>query len=274
MNNLNIQELKDFAFGVRKNILKMSTKGGCYIGSAYSAVEILTYLYKHQLNINSNDLKSPDRDYFLLSKGHSVPVLYGTFIELGWMDEKRLDNYLTTSDYLYCNPNIPIDGVEFHSGSLGHNLAIANGIAIDIKLKNASNKVYVLMGDGELNEGSNWEAILTASAYKLNNLTAIVDRNRLQANITTEDLIPIEPIEDKFKAFGWNVTRINGHNFDEIHNAFSALPFEKNKPNVIIADTIRGKGIPSIEQQASKWFVNFSEEDYNKALTELEANRE
>lgn len=273
MDELNIQELKDFAFRVRKNILKMSTKGGSYIGSAFSSVEIVSYLYNNQLNINLNNLNSPDRDYFLLSKGHAVPVLYGAFIELGWFDENRLDYYLTTQDYLYWHPNRNIKGVEFHSGSLGHNLAIANGIAIDIKLKNASNKVYVLMGDGELNEGSNWEAILTANAYKLNNLTVIIDRNRFQANITTENLIPIEPIEEKFKAFGWNAKRIDGHNFEEIHSAFSSLPFGVDKPNVIIADTIRGKGIPSIEQQASKWFVNFNEDEYNNALIELEANR-
>ncbi len=274
MKELNIQELKDFSFRVRKNILKMSTKGGSYIGSAFSATDLVSYLYTNVLNINLNNLKSPDRDYFFLSKGHAVPVLYGTFIELGWFDEKRLDNYLKTSDYLYWHPNRHIDGVEFHAGSLGHNLAVANGVAIDIKLKAASNKVYILMGDGELNEGSNWEAILTANAYKLDNLTVIVDRNRFQANITTEDLIPIEPIEDKFKAFGWAVKRIDGHNFEEIHSAFSTLPFEQGKPSVIIADTIRGKGIPSIEQQASKWFVNLNQDEYENALIELESNKE
>ena len=143
------------------------------------------------------------------------------------------------------------------------------GVAIDCKLRKQKNKVIVILGDGELNEGSIWEAALVASAKKLDNLIAVVDRNKFQANIDTESLIPLEPISDKFEAFGWNVKSCNGHDFEDLENAFSSLPSESGKPGLVIAETIRGKGLPSIEARADRWFVNFTNEEAEMLLKEL-----
>lgn len=269
MKSENFQELIDFSKKVRLNILEMARNGGCFIGAAFSCVEIIVYLYKKFLNISLENLKEKDRDYFFLSKGHAVPSLYGTFIELGWLNKTRLNNYLTTKDNLYWHPNTEIEGIDFHSGSLGHCLSIGTGVAFDIKLTKTNGKVVVLTGDGELNEGSNWEALLVASSYKLDNLIIIVDRNRLQANVKTETLIQLEPLEEKFRAFNCGVKRIDGHNFDELEQTFSLLPFEQNKPNVIIAETIRGKSIPEIEGRPDKWFCHLNEDEFVKYSEEI-----
>ena len=263
------KELEQVSLKVREHIIKMSTDGGCFIGASLSCADILVYLYKRFLNIDNNFLQSPDRDYFLLSKGHDVPALYGTLAEVGILDSKRLKNHLKTNDDIYWHPNTKIPGIEFHSGSLGHLLSVSMGIAYDIKLRKGKNKVVVLMGDGELNEGSVWEGLLVAASKKLDNLIAIVDRNKFQANIETEKLIKLESLDNKFEAFGWNVFRTSGHNFDAMDKVFSKLSYSKGKPNIIIADTIRGKGLPSIENRADRWFVNFTKVEVEELLNEL-----
>lgn len=166
--------------------------------------------------------------------------------------------------------NIP--GIEFHSGSLGHMLGVSAGIAIDCKIKNAKNKIAVMVGDGELNEGSNWESILLANANKLDNILVIVDRNKFQANLKTEDLVPIEPLDKKFESFGCGVKRISGHDFNAIEEALDVFPFEKDRVSVLIADTIRGKGIPSIEERADKWFFKTTSTEAASLLKELKDN--
>ena len=269
----NLKQLKKFSFNVREHILRLSAIGGCYIGSALSLVEITTYLYNNFLNINSEMLDNPERDYVFLSKGHSVPVLYSTFVELGWIQETRLENHLKITDDIYWHPNINVPGVEFPAGSLGHNLSVAIGVAIDCKLKNQKNKIVVIMGDGELNEGSVWEGLLTATAYKLDNLIIIIDRNKLQANTLTENLIPLEPLADKFTSFGCAVECIDGHNFYDLSVAFNAIPFNEEKLSVIIADTVRGKGIQSIENRADRWYANFSIAEYETMINELYFNQ-
>ncbi|MGZ3873570.1 MAG: transketolase, partial [Mucilaginibacter sp.] len=225
--------------------------------------------YAEFLNINASTLDDPDRDYLFLSKGHDVPALYGTFVELGLLDAQRLENHLSVTDHIYWHPNTKIPGIEFHSGSLGHLPSVAIGVAMDIKIKGGNNKVVCIMGDGELNEGTCWEAALVANAYKLDNLIFVIDRNQFQANMATEDLIPLEPLHDKFTAFGAAVKRINGHSFDALREAFSAYPFQAGKLNVIIADTVRGKGLPSIERRADRWFCNFNPAEVNDLLGEL-----
>jgi transketolase len=269
MRKEKLLNLEQTALKVREHIINMSTNGGCFIGASLSWTDLCVYLYKEFLNIKKETLKDPARDYLFLSKGHTVPALYGMFAELGWIEKERLNNHLKTNDFIYWHPNANIPGIEFHSGSLGHNFAVASGVAIDCKLKNQNNKVVVVVGDGELNEGSNWEATLVASAYKLDNLLVIIDRNRFQANIQTEDLIPLEPLDKKFEAFGCSVKTINGHNFEEIENALSAFPFEQGKVSVLIADTIRGKGLPSIQSRADRWFANFNADEIEKLLNEL-----
>lgn len=264
-----IDILKAQALKVREHIVRMSTDGGCFIGASLSCTDLFVYLYNEFLQLNPSNLKDPNRDYLLLSKGHDVPALYGVFAELGWIEKDRLKNHLKNNDFIYWHPNRNIPGIEFYSGSLGHLPSVAVGIAMDIKIRGGKNKVVVVTGDGELNEGSVWESILIAQAYKLDNLIFLVDRNQFQANIRTEDLIPLEPLQDKFKAFGCAVRRINGHDFTALENAFSSFPIEAGKPNVIIADTVRGKGLPSIAERADRWFCNFTHQEVEDLLKEL-----
>lgn len=240
---------------VREHIIQMSKNGGCFLGSAFSSTEILIFLYNYFLNISLENLQDKARDYFFLSKGHAVPALYGVFVEKGFIKKSRLKNHLTTNDDIYWHPNKNIPGVEFHSGSLGHLLSIAIGVAFDCKLNNINNKIVVLLGDGELNEGSIWESIQIASAYKLDNLLIIVDRNNMQANKFTEELIPLNPLNIKFEAFGCSVRIADGHNYNDLYEALSTFPSEKGRPSVLIADTLRGKGIAGIENKVNKWFV-------------------
>ncbi|PTR01125.1 transketolase [Mucilaginibacter yixingensis] len=270
--NYNPEQLTATAFKVREHIIRMSTDGGCFIGASLSAVDLIVYLYNNFLNITADNLDDENRDYLFLSKGHDVPALYGTLAELGILETERLQNHLSINDHIYWHPNTKIPGIEFHSGSLGHLPSVAIGVAMDIKLRGGNNKVICILGDGELNEGTCWEAMLVANAYKLDNLIFVVDRNQFQANIRTEELIPLEPLADKFAAFGAAVKRIDGHNFDALHEAFSAYPFHPGKPNVVIADTMRGKGLPSIQERADRWFCNFSGDEIDQLLLELHGN--
>ena len=269
----NFSDLEAIALKVREHIIRMSTDGGCFVGASLSATDLIVYLYAEFLNINAKNLDDPNRDYLFLSKGHDVPALYGTFAELGLLDPERLKNHLSTSDHIYWHPNTHIPGIEFHSGSLGHLPSVAIGVALDIKIRGGNNKVICIIGDGELNEGTCWEAVLVANAYKLDNLIFVIDRNQFQANMATEDLIPLEPLHDKFTAFGAAVKRINGHSFDALHEAFSAYPFQTGKLNVVIADTVRGKGLPSIERRADRWFCNFNAAEVKDLLKELHGER-
>jgi transketolase len=269
MNKKKSAELTQTSLRVREHIIRMSGRGGCFIGASLSCTDLIVYLYKKFLNVSKENLKDPKRDYFFLSKGHDVPALYGTYVELGWLEEARLKNHLSTGDFIYWHPNRNIPGIEFHSGSLGHNLSVAMGVAMDCKLRKQRNKVVVVVGDGELNEGSMWEALLVASAYKLDNLLIIVDRNQFQANMPTEELIPLNPLNKKFEAFGCKTKKVNGHNFEKMDEVFKEFPFEKGKVSVVIAETVRGKGLPSIEKRADRWFVNFKQEEIDQLLNEL-----
>ncbi len=269
MNKEKLLELQNTSLNVREHIINMSTNGGCFIGASLSCADLIVYLYKNFLNVSKEKLTDPARDYFFLSKGHDVPALYGTYIELGWLEKERLQNHLKTNDDIYWHPNRKIPGIEYHSGSLGQNLSVAIGVALDCKLKGQTNKVVVVVGDGECNEGSMWEALLVANSKKLDNLIIIVDRNEFQANFPTEELIPLNPLNKKFEAFNCNVKIVNGHNFEEMESTFSKFPFEKEKISVVIANTVRGKGLPSIEKRADRWFVNFTQEEVEQLLREL-----
>lgn len=273
MEAIHKTRLQQISLKVREHIVRMSTGGGCFTGASLSAVDLLVYLYSDFLNITAANLNDVGRDYLFLSKGHDVPALYGTFAELGLLDKERLANHLTLNDYIYWHPNTRIPGVEFHSGSLGHLPSVAVGVAMDIKISGGTNKVICITGDGELNEGTCWEALLVANAYKLDNLIFVVDRNHFQANVRTEELIPLEPLAQKFEAFGAAVKRIDGHDYDALETAFSAFPFENGKVNVVIADTIRGKGLPSIQERADRWFCNFSADEVEQLLLELHGHQ-
>ena len=233
MTNEMKADLAGLALRVREHVIRLSTDGGCFIGASLSCADLVAYLYTRVLRVTPATLTDPDRDYFFLSKGHDVPALYGTLAELGFMPKERLANHLKTTDKVYWHPNRDVPGVEFHSGSLGHLLSVAIGVALDAKMRKSPARVFVVLGDGELDEGTIWEGCLVASAFKLDNLVAIVDRNEFQANIRTEELVPLEPIDAKFRAFGWSAATIDGHDFTAMERVFPAkLPAETGRPTV------------------------------------------
>lgn len=267
-----LEQLPALALAVREHIVRLATAGGCFIGASLSCADLLVHLYTRVLRLSRETLADPGRDYLFLSKGHDVPALYGTLAELGFIPRERLANHLRTSDSIYWHPNRAVPGVEFHSGSLGHLLSVAIGVALDCRLRGGANRVYVVLGDGELDEGSVWEACLVAAAFRLDNLVAIVDRNEFQANVRTEQLIPLEPIPAKFEAFGWSCRTADGHSFAELEAALAPLrdaPYAPGKPSVLVARTVRGKGLPSIEARADRWFANFTAEEVEGLLAEL-----
>lgn len=263
------RQLGDIALRVREHIIRMATDGGCFIGASLSCADLLVHLYSRVLRITPATVKDPGRDYLFLSKGHDVPALYGTLAELGYIGRERLAHHLKTDDAIYWHPNRAVPGVEFHSGSLGHLMSVAMGVALDCRMRKGPNRVFVVVGDGELNEGSMWEAALVAAAHRLDNLVGVVDRNGFQANLPTEELIPLEPIEKKFEAFGWSTRRVDGHSFAALDDAFRTFPLAAGRPTVVIAETVRGEGLPSIERRADRWFANFSHEEVAQLLKEL-----
>jgi transketolase len=262
-------DLEALALRVREHVLRMATNGGCFVGASLSCTDLLVYLYSRVVRLSPDRLADPDRDYVFLSKGHDVPALYGLLAELGYFPRERLANHLSVDDCLYWHPNRGVPGVEFHSGSLGHLLSVAAGVALDIRMRKGPNRVYVIIGDGECDEGSVWEACLVAGALKLDNLTVIVDRNHFQANVRTEELVPLEPMADKFRAFGLEPRRLSGHDFAALEAAFRQQPLAAGRPSVLICDTVRGKGLPSLEDKAERWFANFSADEVAGLLDEL-----
>jgi transketolase len=262
-------DLEALALRVREHVVRMATGGGCFLGASLSCADLLVHLYSRVLRVSPSTLTDPDRDVLLLSKGHDVPALYGTLAELGYFPRERLAQHLKTTDSIYWHPNRAIPGIEFHSGSLGHGLAVGAGIALEAKLRGSPARVFVVLGDGELDEGSVWESLLVASARGLDNLVAIVDRNELQANVRTEELVPLEPLEAKFAAFGAGTRTADGHDFAQLDLAFASLPAIVGRPTAIVAQTVRGKGLPSIERRADRWFVDLTEEEVEMLLREL-----
>jgi transketolase len=256
---------------VREHVLRMAVRGGCFVGASLSSADLLVHLYSRVLRIRPETIDDPDRDLMLLSKGHDVPALYGTLVELGFLAAARLENHLGPADVLYWHPSSAVPGVEFHSGSLGHLLAVGIGMALDAKLRGSRSRVFVLLGDGELNEGSIWEACLVAAAHRLDNLVAIVDRNGFQANARTEDLIPLEPLTGKLEAFGWRCRTVDGHDFGALAQAFDGLPARAGAPTAIVARTVRGRGVPSLEDRAEGWFLRLTAAEAEGLIAEMHA---
>jgi len=263
------RELEALALRVREHVVRMATNGGCFVGASLSCADLLVWLYARFLRVDPRRLADPTRDYLLLSKGHDVPALYATCAELGYFPLERLRNHLTSTDHLYWHPNRQVPGVEFHSGSLGHLLAVGLGIAYDVRARGHGGRVVVVLGDGELNEGSVWEALLVARAQKLDNLLLVVDRNGIQANLRTEHLVPLEPLAAKFEAFGCAVRHADGHDFDDLERAFAGVPFAAGAPGVVIARTVRGRGFPSLEDRVDRWFCNFTAAEVEALVREL-----
>jgi transketolase len=262
--------LTELAHRVRRHVVRMTTGGGCFLGASLSCTDVLVHLYQRVLCISPATVHHPDRDVLLLSKGHDVPALYGLLAELGYFERELLDRHLEPYSGLYWHPNRKIPGVEFHSGSLGHLLSVGIGVALEARLRGSPARAFVVLGDGECDEGSVWEGLLVASAARLDNLVAVVDRNGIQANARTEDLLPLEPFADKWRAFGWEVVECNGHDFDALERALARVPVRNGAPTVVIAHTVRGKGIPSIERRVDRWFVRVTSAERDALLAELD----
>jgi len=260
--------LKDISKKIRKSILKMNSKSSAsHSGSALSIVDILTVLYFKVLNIDARNPNFIDRDKFILSKGHASSALYATLAEKGFFGKSLLDGFYLDGGLLPGHlDKESVPGIEVSSGSLGHGLSIGIGMAIANKVDQKNSKVYIICGDGELNEGSMWEAAMFAAHQKLNNLILIVDYNKLQGYGKTNDVINLEPLHDKFQAFNWHVIQIDGHNYQEIENA---LLVETIKPKVIIAHTIKGKGVSYMENEFVWHYKSPNDEQLKQALSEL-----
>lgn len=272
MDNKVLEQLKEKANVIRKDIIEMlaEAKSG-HPGGSLSAVEILTYLYFKEMNVDPSNPQWPDRDRFILSKGHGAPVLYSTLAEKGYFPKEELMKLRKTGAMLQGHPDMKgTPGVDMSTGSLGQGLSASNGMALAAKLDNKSYRVYALLGDGEMQEGQVWEAAMTSAHYKLDNLTIFIDNNGLQIDGTNEEVKNVNPIEDKWKVFGWHVITIDGHDFQQIEKALEEAKNTKGKPTAIIAKTVKGKGVSFMENQVGWHGVTPNEEQKEQALKELE----
>jgi len=256
---------------IRKKILKMMYESkAAHIGSCLSCVDILTVLYFKILKIDPKNPFAENRDRFILSKGHAVAALYAVLAKRGFFPEEILDTYYRDGGRLPGHSTVgSVPGIEASTGSLGHGLSMGAGIALAGKRDEKKYRVFVLMSDGECEEGSTWEAALFAHHHKLDNLIGIVDYNKLQAFGKIEDILGLKPLSKKWRDFGWEVKEINGHNFSEIKKAFSKIPFKKGKPSLVIAHTIKGKGVSFMENRMEWHYYNLNKEQYQQALKEL-----
>ena len=266
-----INNLKEKAKEVRKMILYMLYKcKGPHIGSSFSIVEILVALYFKGLSISPKKYQDKNRDRFILSKGHACPALYATLFLRGFISKKVLDGFSVDGGTLEQHPTRNHRwGIEVSTGSLGHGLSIGAGMAVAGKADKRKYRVFVLLGDGEINEGSIWEAAMFASHNKLDNLIAIIDLNKIQALGNTEEVINMEPLAEKWRSFGWAVREIDGHNFKDILNVLEKIPFQRKKPSVIIANTTKGKGVSFMENDLLWHYRCPDEGEYKRALKEI-----
>lgn len=243
-----------------------------HIGGSLSAMDILTELYFEQLNVDPARPQAPERDRFVMSKGHCTPALYSILALRGYYPEKQLELFRSIDGHMSGHPDmVHVPGVDMSTGSLGQGLSAAVGMALAGKMDGAGYRVCALMGDGEIEEGQIWEAAMSAAKYKLDNLCGIVDVNGLQIDGRTADVMPSEPLDAKFAAFGWNVIMADGHDFDSLRAAFAAAKAEKGRPSVILAKTVKGKGISFMENDAGWHGKAPNAEQYEQAMAELNA---
>ena len=271
MKITDIKQLQEKAKEVRKGIIEAvySNKSG-HPGGSLSIADIMTVLYFNQMNIDEKNPKWEDRDRLVLSKGHCSPALYSCLANRGFFDVEKLKTFRNINSNLQGHPDMnKVPGVDISSGSLGQGLSCANGMAIAGKMDNKNYRVYCILGDGEIEEGQVWEAAMASNKYKLDNLCVIVDNNNLQIDGTIEEVMSSYPIDEKFKSFGFQVINIDGHNIQEIIDAFDVAKNVKDKPTCIIAKTIKGKGVSYMENDV-KWHGTApNEEQYQLAMKEL-----
>jgi transketolase len=266
-----ISALEDIAREIRVSILKMlNSAGSGHTGGSLSAVDVAVAIYFSKMRYDPNNTQLKERDRFILSKGHAAPLLYAIMAKAGYFSIDVLDNLRAIESPLQGHPCCKsLPGVEVSTGSLGQGLSVANGIALGLRLDNNPARVFCIMGDGEIQEGQIWEAAMTAAHYGLDNICAVVDNNGLQIDGPVEEVMRITPIHDKWTAFGWNVLEINGHNMGEILSALDEASNTKGRPTVIIAHTVKGKGVSFFEGRVEYHGVAPTAEELEKAIREL-----
>lgn len=270
---MNNTQLELIAYRIRRHaVTAVYSAASGHPGGSLSIADILSVLYFDEMNVNPADAKNADRDRFVLSKGHCAPALYGALAEKGFIPADDIATFRRADSYLQGHPDMKgVPGVDMSTGSLGQGICAANGMALAGKLDNKDYRVYSILGDGELEEGQVWEAAMFAAHYKLDNLTAFVDFNGLQIDGDITEVMNPTPIDKKFEAFGWNVLCIDAHNYDEIKDAIAKAKATKGKPTVIIAKSVKGKGVSYMENQASWHGSAPNKEQYDIAVSELDA---
>ncbi|MCU0980705.1 MAG: transketolase [Pirellulaceae bacterium] len=267
-----MMDTAELARRIRRHALHMTSRGGSsHIGAILSMADIVAVLYGGILKVDPRDPKRPDRDRFILSKGHAGAGVYAALAETGFFPVAKLDtHYQDGSDLSGHVSHKGIPGVEFSTGSLGHGLPVAAGMAYAGKLDAGRHRVFVLLSDGECDEGSNWEAILFAAHHRLDNLVAIVDYNKIQSLGPVSETLGLEPFVDKWTSFGWGVCEVDGHDHDELRTALAGLPFATGKPSCVIAHTTKGKGVSFMENQVLWHYRTARGDELSRALKELE----
>lgn len=269
---LSDKELERLSYGYRKRALEMALKaGGGHLAPAFSAQDIVTLLYKDFLNVDPKNPQWPDRDRFILSKGHACLALYPVLADLGFFPKEALDSFTQPGALLGGHSDRTVPGVEVNTGSLGHGLPLAVGMAFARNIDKKAFRVVTVLSDGECQEGSTWEAAQFAGHHKLEHMLAIVDYNKFQSLGRVADILSLEPFADRWKSFGWSVQEADGHDFSSLRNALKKFPFEKSRPSVIIAHTVKGKGVSFMENKPIWHYRNPNKEELPIAMAELAA---
>jgi transketolase len=269
-----IQKIQKIAWDLRADVVKMIGVGKAgHLGGSCSLAEIVAALYFAKMHFDPKAIGDPDRDRFLVSKGHAVLIQYAALVELGVIPREEIGKVKTLAGKLQGHPDMMTPGMEAVTGSLGQGLSIANGMALALRLAKSPARVYVVMGDGELAEGQLWEAAMASARFKVDNLTAILDRNHIQATGPTKEIFDIPDVEAKWRAFGWHVISADGHNVSAVLNALDEASAVKGMPTIIVAETIKGKGVSFAENTAAFHNGIMSQEQYDKALVEIDESR-
>jgi transketolase len=272
-----MKELKKLAYRLRQDVVDMIVNGkGGHIGGDMSVMDVLVTLYFKEMNITKENFSTKNHDHFIMSKGHSVESLYAVLAEKGFFSrETVLKEFSQFGSKFIGHPNNKLPGIEMNSGALGHGLPVAVGMAIAERMNKSSNRVYVVMGDGELAEGSVWEGAMAGANYRLDNLCAVLDRNRLQISGSTEDVMALDDLHRKWESFGWHVIDVSdGNDIEKLAAAFDEARMVKGKPTVLIANTVKGKGSPVMENKASWHHHVPNEEEYRQIMSDLKARAE
>lgn len=277
MSYFNEKELSKLAYDLRETVVEMIMKsGGGHIGGDFSVMETLVTLYFDQMNISLENMEDPNRDYFVMSKGHSVEAYYSVLAEKGFFEKETVVNEFSQFGSKFIgHPNNELPGIEMNSGSLGHGLPVCIGMALACRMDGRPSRVYTVMGDGELAEGSVWEGFMAAGHYGLSNLCAVVDRNHLQISGTTEEVMTHENLANQVASFGWNVLEVNGNSIKELHEAFEQAKLVTDKPTCIIANTIKGFGGGEIMENKAAWHHHVpSADEYTAIMDEIKLRKE